>query len=129
MVKGAGLGSVDARAIGPAHEQHAAGVVDVLVESDAEAAEAARQVLGCFQGPLPSHFLTYFVPARPLRCSAIFRARCHRRPMAVASRVRTSAYCAVLCPRTVGAAMRCVPWWRPSLTLARGSSCDAAGHL
>ena len=72
MVKGAGLGSVDARAIGPAHEQHAAGVVDVLVGSDAvtspytplhpltssyiplhplqvgsdtEAAEAARQVL------------------------------------------------------------------------------------
>ena len=156
MVKGAGLGSVDARAIGPAHEQHAAGVVDVLVGSDAvtspytplhpltssyiplhplqvgsdaEAAEAARQVLGCCQGPLPSHLLTYFVPSRPLRCSAIFRARCRRRPTAVASRARTSAYCAVLCPRTVGAAMRCVPWWRPSLTLARGSSCDAAGHL
>jgi len=27
MVKGAGLGSVEARAIGPANEQHAAGVV------------------------------------------------------------------------------------------------------
>ena len=53
MIKGAGLGSVDARAIGPASEQHAAGVVDVLVGSDAEAADAARQVLGYFQGSLP----------------------------------------------------------------------------
>jgi acetyl-CoA carboxylase carboxyltransferase component len=52
MVEGGGLGRVPPEAIGPAPDQHRSGVVDVLVDDEAQAVRVARQVLGCLQGPL-----------------------------------------------------------------------------
>ncbi len=45
MVEGGGLGQFPAEAIGPAHEQAANGVVDVLCENEAEATTCAKAVL------------------------------------------------------------------------------------
>lgn len=51
MVEGGGLGSFRPEEIGPAAVQHANGVIDVLVEDEAEAAACARHYLSFFQGP------------------------------------------------------------------------------
>ena len=51
MIAGAGLGSVAPQDVGPAPVLHAAGVVDVLVDDDAAAVDAARRALSFFQGP------------------------------------------------------------------------------
>lgn len=50
MVEGGGLGSFRPEEIGPAPVQHANGVIDVLVEDEAEAAACARHYLSFFQG-------------------------------------------------------------------------------
>lgn len=52
MVEGAGLGNFRPEEIGPAAVQHANGVIDVLVEDEAEAAACARHYLSFFQGPV-----------------------------------------------------------------------------
>ena len=49
MVEGGGLGSFRPEDIGPARVQHANGVIDVLVDDEAQAVAAARQYLGYFQ--------------------------------------------------------------------------------
>jgi acetyl-CoA carboxylase carboxyltransferase component len=53
MVEGGGLGVFTPEQIGPSAVQHGNGVIDVLVDDEAQAVAAARQYLGYFQGPLP----------------------------------------------------------------------------
>jgi acetyl-CoA carboxylase carboxyltransferase component len=52
MIEGGGLGSYAPEDIGPIGVQRANGVVDVVVDDEAEAAEAARRYLAYFQGPV-----------------------------------------------------------------------------
>jgi acetyl-CoA carboxylase carboxyltransferase component len=50
MVEGGGLGVFKPEDIGPAAVQHANGIIDVLVDNEAQAVAVARQALGFFQG-------------------------------------------------------------------------------
>ncbi len=50
MVEGGGLGVFTPEQIGPSSVQHANGVIDVLVEDEREAVQAARHYLSFFQG-------------------------------------------------------------------------------
>lgn len=50
MIEGAGMGWVSPEEIGPAHDQHRNGVVDVLVADEDDATETARQFLGLLKG-------------------------------------------------------------------------------
>jgi len=52
MIEGGGLGTYHPSEIGPASVQVHTGVVDVLVDSEAEAVRVARRSLAYFQGPL-----------------------------------------------------------------------------
>ena len=52
MVEGGGLGVFRPEQIGPSPVQHANGVIDVLVDDEAQAVAAARQYLSFFQGPV-----------------------------------------------------------------------------
>ncbi len=51
MVEGGGLGVFKPEQIGPSGVQHANGVIDILVEGDAQAIAAAKHYLSFFQGP------------------------------------------------------------------------------
>jgi acetyl-CoA carboxylase carboxyltransferase component len=51
MVEGGGLGVFRPEEIGPAAVQHGNGVVDLLVDDEAQAVAAARHYLGFFQAP------------------------------------------------------------------------------
>ena len=53
MIEGGGLGVFTPEQIGPSRVQHANGVIDVMVENEAEAVAAARQYLSYFQGRTP----------------------------------------------------------------------------
>jgi len=53
MIEGGGLGRFAPEDIGPAEEQYALGVLDMLVDSEAEATCAARGLIGMFQGAVP----------------------------------------------------------------------------
>ena len=53
MIEGGGLGVFKPEEIGPAAELARNGVVDVLVEDEAQAVAVARHYLSYFQGPLP----------------------------------------------------------------------------
>jgi acetyl-CoA carboxylase carboxyltransferase component len=50
MVEGGGLGSFKPEHIGPSSVQHANGVIDLLVDDEAQAVAAARHYLSFFQG-------------------------------------------------------------------------------
>jgi acetyl-CoA carboxylase carboxyltransferase component len=50
MIEGGGLGVYTPEQIGPSRVQHANGVIDVLVDDEAEAVDVARRYLGYFQG-------------------------------------------------------------------------------
>lgn len=50
MIEGGGLGSYRAEEVGPTSVQAPNGVIDVLVENEAEAVAVAKQYLGYFQG-------------------------------------------------------------------------------
>ena len=50
MVEGGGLGVFKPEQIGPSAVQHGNGVIDILVEDEAQAVAAARQYLSFFQG-------------------------------------------------------------------------------
>ena len=52
MIEGGGLGRFKPEDIGPIDVQTRNGVVDIACSDEAEATHIARQVLGCFQGPL-----------------------------------------------------------------------------
>jgi acetyl-CoA carboxylase carboxyltransferase component len=73
MVEGGGLGVFKPEQIGPASVQHANGVIDILVDDEAQAVAAARHYLSFFQGPQqdfvapPEHALRDVVPENRLR--------------------------------------------------------------
>jgi acetyl-CoA carboxylase carboxyltransferase component len=52
MIEGGGLGKFEPTEIGPAPMQEKNGVVDMVVENEADAARMAKQLLGYFQGSL-----------------------------------------------------------------------------
>ncbi|RYX92306.1 MAG: biotin carboxylase [Comamonadaceae bacterium] len=52
MVEGGGLGVFKPEQIGPADVQHGNGVIDVLVDDEAQAVDVARRYLAFFQGSL-----------------------------------------------------------------------------
>ena len=52
MIEGGGLGVFSPDEIGPSDVQFANGAIDLLVEDEAAATAAAKQILGVFQGPL-----------------------------------------------------------------------------
>jgi len=52
MVEGGGLGVFTADEIGPSEVQWKNGVIDLLVEDEAEAVAATKQILSYFQGPV-----------------------------------------------------------------------------
>ncbi len=51
MVEGGGLGVFKPEQIGPSAQQHGNGVIDILVDDEAQAVAAARHYLSFFQGP------------------------------------------------------------------------------
>ena len=53
MIEGGGLGVFRPEEVGPAAMQSANGVIDVLVEDEAEAVATAKRYLAYFQGPVP----------------------------------------------------------------------------
>lgn len=55
MIEGGGLGKFHPRDVGPAAVQVANGVVDILVEDETEAIEAAKKYLGYWQGKLENY--------------------------------------------------------------------------
>ncbi len=50
MIEGGGMGIVNAKDIGPLHEQVASGVVDIVAEDEADATRLAKKALSYFQG-------------------------------------------------------------------------------
>lgn len=50
MIEGGGLGTYDPKAIGPSDLQHANGVIDVLVDDEAEAVTVAKRYISFFRG-------------------------------------------------------------------------------
>lgn len=52
MIEGAGLGRFRPEEVGPTSVQGPNGVIDILVEDEAEATRVARQYLSYFQGPM-----------------------------------------------------------------------------
>ncbi|WP_371364570.1 carboxyl transferase domain-containing protein [Pseudomonas sp. QL9] len=73
MIEGGGLGRYAAEEVGPSHVQGPNGVIDVLVEDEAEATRIARQYLSYFQGELrdwqcaDQRLLRHAVPENRLR--------------------------------------------------------------
>jgi acetyl-CoA carboxylase carboxyltransferase component len=73
MVEGGGLGVFKPEQLGPAAVQHANGVIDVLVDDEAQAVAAARHYLSFFQGRVadfnapPASALRGVVPENRLR--------------------------------------------------------------
>lgn len=73
MVEGGGLGVLKPEQIGPSEVQHGNGVIDILVDNEAQAVSAARHYLSCFQGPQadwqapPAEALRHVVPENRLR--------------------------------------------------------------
>ena len=54
MIEGGGLGVFKPEDVGPAEVQHANGVIDILVDDEAQAADVVRRYLSYFQGDWPS---------------------------------------------------------------------------
>ena len=73
MVEGGGLGVFKPEQIGPSGVQHGNGVIDNLVDNEAQAVAAARHYLSCFQGAQtewhapPAEALRHVVPENRLR--------------------------------------------------------------
>jgi acetyl-CoA carboxylase carboxyltransferase component len=73
MVEGGGLGVYKPEQIGPSGVQHGNGVIDILVDDEAQAVAAARHYLSFFQGAQtewqapPAHVLRDVVPENRLR--------------------------------------------------------------
>ncbi|WP_369823478.1 carboxyl transferase domain-containing protein [Limnohabitans sp. 15K] len=73
MVEGGGLGVFKPEQIGPSDVQHGNGVIDILVDNEAQAVTAARHYLSCFQGAQsewqapPAEVLRHVVPENRLR--------------------------------------------------------------
>ena len=73
MVEGGGLGVFNPEQIGPSDIQHPNGVIDILVDDEAQAVAAARHYLSFFQGVVqefdapPDAALRHVVPENRLR--------------------------------------------------------------
>ena len=73
MVEGGGLGIFKPEQIGPSAVQHGNGVIDILVDNEAQAVGAARHYLSCFQGAQtewqapPAQALRHVVPENRVR--------------------------------------------------------------
>ena len=73
MIEGGGLGRYTPEEVGPTHMQAPNGVIDVLVEDEAEATRIAKQYLSYFQGDLPGgecadqRRLRHLIPENRLR--------------------------------------------------------------
>lgn len=73
MIEGGGLGSYTPEEVGPMSVQAPNGVVDILVESDEEAVQAAKKYLSYFQGTQPTwtaddqRHLRHVIPENRLR--------------------------------------------------------------
>jgi acetyl-CoA carboxylase carboxyltransferase component/biotin carboxyl carrier protein len=73
MIEGGGLGVFRPEEVGPSEVQNANGVIDILVEDEAEAVEVAKKYLGYFQGPIDDweahdpRALRHIVPENRLR--------------------------------------------------------------
>ena len=73
MIEGGGLGVFKPEHIGPSEVQHGNGVIDVLVDDEAQAVAAARHYLSFFQGAVtewqgpPPELLRQIVPENRLR--------------------------------------------------------------
>jgi acetyl-CoA carboxylase carboxyltransferase component len=73
MVEGGGLGVFKPEQIGPSDVQHGNGVIDILVDNEAQAVIAARHYLSCFQGAQtewqapPAEVLRHVVPENRVR--------------------------------------------------------------
>ena len=73
MVEGGGLGVFKPEQIGPSDVQQANGVIDILVDNEAQAVSAARHYLSCFQGAQtewqapPAEALRHVVPENRVR--------------------------------------------------------------
>jgi acetyl-CoA carboxylase carboxyltransferase component len=73
MVEGGGLGVFKPEQIGPSGVQHGNGVIDILVDNEAQAVTAARHYLSCFQGAQtewqapPAEALRHVVPENRVR--------------------------------------------------------------
>ncbi|CAB4869202.1 MAG: biotin carboxylase [Actinobacteria bacterium] len=52
MIEGGGLGTFTPEQVGPAKDLATAGVIDLLVDDEASAVDAARRFVGYFQGPI-----------------------------------------------------------------------------
>jgi acetyl/propionyl-CoA carboxylase alpha subunit len=78
MIEAGGLGRHPAEAIGPAPVQAANGVIDILVDTDQQAIEAAKRYLSYFQGPATEwesadqRLLDHLVPENRLRSYDMF---------------------------------------------------------
>jgi acetyl-CoA carboxylase carboxyltransferase component len=73
MVEGGGLGVFKPEQIGPSSVQHGNGVIDILVDNEAQAVAATRHYLSCFQGAQtewqapPAEALRHVVPENRVR--------------------------------------------------------------
>ncbi|MHA6265071.1 acetyl-CoA carboxylase family protein [Arenibacterium sp. CAU 1754] len=73
MIEAGGLGTFDPKEIGPAPEQAEIGLVDILVEDEEQATEAARKAMSYFQGNLvdwsaaDQRALRHVIPGNRLR--------------------------------------------------------------
>ena len=73
MIEGGGLGVFTPDEIGPSDVLYANGALDLLVEDEAAATDAARRLLGMFQGPLPAwtcpdqRMLRHLIPENRVR--------------------------------------------------------------
>jgi acetyl/propionyl-CoA carboxylase alpha subunit/acetyl-CoA carboxylase carboxyltransferase component len=73
MIEGGGLGVFTPDEIGPSDVQFANGALDLLVEDEAEATAAAKQILGVFQGAVPDwscpdqRLLRHLIPENRVR--------------------------------------------------------------
>ncbi len=52
MIEGGGLGRFSATEVGPSDVQSSNGVIDILVDDESQAVDAAKQYLSYFQGPI-----------------------------------------------------------------------------
>lgn len=83
MIEGGGLGAVTPEEIGPVADQEPNGVIDIVVDDEAEAVRAARRYLSYFRGPADDwscgdqRVLRHLVPENRLRAYDIRRAVAH----------------------------------------------------
>ncbi|WP_149258630.1 carboxyl transferase domain-containing protein [Actinomadura sp. K4S16] len=83
MIEGGGLGVFTPEEIGPVGDQEPNGVIDIVVDDEAEAVRAARRYLSYFRGPVDDwtcddqRILRHVVPENRMRAYDVRRAVAH----------------------------------------------------